>query len=991
MKGLCIFIVVYFLAGIASCITISVSSSDGDETSSSSSSYDLDESTSIEESATLDEGSVDKSTSLTGKGKNTISQSFSGHSPSGKYSGVFAVQSDGSLNVDGSSFVSGSILSVEQNTAASGEGTFQAGIGQGSEQVSQTIDLDGGSLSTVQGLSASAGDIMTSGDLSIEGSGALQIKASGDDCSNIYQASTKDDSGSAKESLNGAIWVGAGSSKATVSDLKATGDRVKFDLKSSYRGGDYSWSIEKEEASSAVKVQQSGSATAASATDNWWYEGSGYTGPISKSWKSGDKTKKVTNDVSGYGDNWLMAGNFYNYGKTQVYMSQLIHNEGPQDTAYLNTDQYATSKSNGENLESYNALRSTGTVTGEQLAGADPYKVYTSQRIDMFGSLGYGTQTWAKNLKTNDNSQADAQITNGYGTQVQTSAIAWNNKQGSSIYRKTRANMDIVGSADWASACAIADYGGRETHALGGWSSFGFGDLSVGAKTAKAAVTDVDMTVQSDFSYAATGTYYNGYVYSYLFNNLQENELNAELPKFQTHMYSHAYPKNSHNTKEEYYSTASTAASGYNTNVDLGNSDWETGEYVNLRSYTMWDGNPIAFRATDITINPTTSTRSKWDNVWDVTIDPNRANTVGSKVPSGVKTMYNREDATRTTGGRGIDVAIIDTGVDTLHPDLFMRIEDYAGGTKTGEYGDSNSDTDGHGTHVAGTIAADGGFDGQGVWGMAPQADLHVYNYLDGSGFLKSTTKGIYRSTDLGADIISISAGDWLGNAKKTDSSTNKAIDYALANDVLMVVAAGNGFTGRHTSPTLDYPARYSGVIAVGAVDSYGDTVWWSSPGYNDRDKKIESKEVSFAAPGVDIWSTYPTWSGSYNIMSGTSMATPHISGLAAKIWSSNIYLGYKAKDVKSKMNKLALANDVQWVWFDPSVKDDANKKQIKKYRDSLKGTPPGNYYKALYKYASGGTDNQYWDISGDDCLTGLGIPKLPADWWEWPGETEEI
>ena len=106
------------------------------------------------------------------------------------------------------------------------------------------------------------------------------------------------------------------------------------------------------------------------------------------------------------------------------------------------------------------------------------------------------------------------------------------------------------------------------------------------------------------------------------------------------------------------------------------------------------------------------------------------------------------------------------------------------------------------------------------------------------------------------------------------------AIDYAVDNGLLVVAAAGND--GPELG-SIDYPGAYVKVIAVGAIDSNENVPDWSSRGINDGDYIIEEKEVEFGAPGVNIESTYND--GCYEYMSGTSMATPHVSGLAAKLW----------------------------------------------------------------------------------------------------------
>jgi subtilisin len=127
-----------------------------------------------------------------------------------------------------------------------------------------------------------------------------------------------------------------------------------------------------------------------------------------------------------------------------------------------------------------------------------------------------------------------------------------------------------------------------------------------------------------------------------------------------------------------------------------------------------------------------------------------------------------------------------------------------------------------------------------------------------------------------GAEIVSMSLGG------DTQSSYIKdAIDRNPG--VLYVAAAGNDGPA---DGSIDYPGAYVKVIAVGAIDTNEGVPSWSSRGINDGDYTIEEREVEFGAPGVDIYSTWND--GCYNTISGTSMATPHVSGLAAKLWQGS-------------------------------------------------------------------------------------------------------
>ncbi|MBR9689927.1 MAG: S8 family peptidase [Candidatus Altiarchaeota archaeon] len=232
-------------------------------------------------------------------------------------------------------------------------------------------------------------------------------------------------------------------------------------------------------------------------------------------------------------------------------------------------------------------------------------------------------------------------------------------------------------------------------------------------------------------------------------------------------------------------------------------------------------------------------------------------------------------------GGTGVVVAVLDTGVDKDHPDLSNNILDCV--SKVTHFPPDKRNCDdphGHGTHVAGTILANGGADNLGIYGVAPEAKLIAVKVCDRRGYCygDDMASGIYYATDSGAEIISMSIG---GNTP--DSQVLSAIDYAVFNGVMVIAAAGNDGPA---DGSIDYPGAYYKVIAVGATDSSDNVPYWSSRGINDGDYLVEEREVEFAAPGVSIYSALND--GCYGLMDGTSMATPHISGLAAKLWQGS-------------------------------------------------------------------------------------------------------
>jgi hypothetical protein len=247
---------------------------------------------------------------------------------------------------------------------------------------------------------------------------------------------------------------------------------------------------------------------------------------------------------------------------------------------------------------------------------------------------------------------------------------------------------------------------------------------------------------------------------------------------------------------------------------------------------------------------------------------------VEQTVPYGVVNVEARQvwdadadgvvDAGAPTGANRL-VCIIDSGVDLDH-------EDFAGVDFVGGYPDDwGTDTCGHGTHVAGTIAAMN--NSMGVVGVSPGAvSLYVVKlYADNCAWtnVSSVYQAANRCRSMGANIINISLG---GN---TPDEYEEALFQSLyENDgILTIASAGND--GTLTSAYF-YPASYDSVVSVAAVDQ-NDVV----ASFSRKNDKVE-----LAAPGVNVYSTYKD--GGYAILSGTSMAAPHVTAAAAVVWSSD-------------------------------------------------------------------------------------------------------
>ncbi len=238
-------------------------------------------------------------------------------------------------------------------------------------------------------------------------------------------------------------------------------------------------------------------------------------------------------------------------------------------------------------------------------------------------------------------------------------------------------------------------------------------------------------------------------------------------------------------------------------------------------------------------------------------------------------------------GDGEIEVAVIDTGVDYDHPDLDNNIA-WCVATLNGEVTSNCYDGNGHGTHVIGTVAAE--LNGGGVVGVAPETEIYAIKALNdqGSGYISDIVMAIDLAVkgpdgvvdadgdgvivgdpdDDAPEVISMSLG---GSSDVTE--LHDAIIAAYNWGITIVAAAGN-----EGADSPDYPAAYPEVIAVGAIDSNEEVPDWSN------------RYPEVVAPGVDILSTYPD--DTYAYLSGTSMATPHVSATVALIQAARLANG---------------------------------------------------------------------------------------------------
>ncbi|MDY6917264.1 MAG: S8 family peptidase [Chloroflexota bacterium] len=235
------------------------------------------------------------------------------------------------------------------------------------------------------------------------------------------------------------------------------------------------------------------------------------------------------------------------------------------------------------------------------------------------------------------------------------------------------------------------------------------------------------------------------------------------------------------------------------------------------------------------------------------------------------------EDATSIVpegnAGDGIKLAVVDSGIDYDHPDLAGN---YKGGYDFVNNDSDPMDDEGHGTHCAGIAAAVD--NEEGVIGVAPEVELYAVKVLDnsGSGTVSDTIAGIEWAVANGIDILSLSIG-----SDDYSQAEENACQAAYDAGLLLVAAAGNDGNPAGTGDTVDYPARNSSVIAVAATDAADQRAVW-----DQNNASATGPTIELAAPGDAIRST--AWNDSYAYGSGTSMACPHVAGVAALVWAAH-------------------------------------------------------------------------------------------------------
>jgi len=287
------------------------------------------------------------------------------------------------------------------------------------------------------------------------------------------------------------------------------------------------------------------------------------------------------------------------------------------------------------------------------------------------------------------------------------------------------------------------------------------------------------------------------------------------------------------------------------------------------------------------------------------------------QVPTGVARIDAQAAWARGHKGDGVKVAVIDTGIDFCHPDLAAN---YLEGTNFLDSSQPPRDDNGHGTHVAGIIAAPQ--NGTGVVGVAPNAKLLAAKVLDasGAGSLSTIVSALDWAVQKGARVVNLSLGApdfWCAFGLCGGGTECTAIANATASGVVVVVAAGNS-----ADEALSYtPANCRDSVTVSALDastnqfasfSNYSIYYWDVDGdgaFTLNDHPV----VDIIAPGVNVLSTMPTYdvtltttygiSKNYGVLSGTSMATPHVAGAAA------LYIGAHATATADAVRQALVAN----------------------------------------------------------------------------------
>lgn len=875
--------------------------------------------------------------------------------------------------------LAGHSVLIDQSTTLSGADGQVKGVANYQDRFVSTRSSfsDSGTLST--DLSSSAtGRVDLDGFVNLGGQNlALSIDATEGDVQSSYDVNVKDGGRDYEETLSGSIMAHAGSPKITHGDFMITGDLIDMQGTAFNPQGQYNSSCTLKDIPTPYNSSSTMSVDLLGLEDIWVHQGNyiSRTNPILHAAKSNDRRLYVEDRLWVEGTDYTISGHIIQ-ASDFLKLYQILDIGGICTPFGVNLigNTYVDEKGWLVTKGSVNGQLLFGDFEGEQKIYQTPNGGYIKQSLRksestnraIFTSLNI--DSCGKGLSGlpgrpySERPYSSSSMISGSGLFIldEVNSIAsttWNNHE--TERTKSSINIDegnvlLATNTNGADLISEASYQGEKAKSNASLY-FLAGSSYASAETAKSASAEVELNgdcIRSDLmtlTYDKYGEIKSGLEcmptsisreYSY------KDDANAEYMNtnfvpdqqdfnnnnnFQAHLTSYTYPHNDHHSSDEYLSYASAGVCDIGSDVefkswDTCNSKWDyeekSSEITPTRIYRANNmfiednsGNWNDYQKSMIWALPKRAV--KCEDYYNAHPELLRPSNLGY-VPWGIDYVhdFNNED-NYPKGGQGIDIAVIDTGVDSLHPDLVMRVEDWCDYLEPGEYQNHiNNDPHGHGTHVAGILVADGGIDRQGILGMAPESDLIVYkvrNTKDADTGNYSLNRddivdGIYRATDLGAEIISLSYGGknyyygGLDLNKYFHGDEMKAIAYAKAHDVMIVASAGNV---DNKSDHIKFPACLDDVIAVGAINKENKNASYTLPGFNNNDGIIRAQEVMFGSPGgeygrglnFEIFSTMPTYQDRitddgnnyikyYDGLVGTSMACPHISGLAAKYWS---------------------------------------------------------------------------------------------------------
>ena len=304
--------------------------------------------------------------------------------------------------------------------------------------------------------------------------------------------------------------------------------------------------------------------------------------------------------------------------------------------------------------------------------------------------------------------------------------------------------------------------------------------------------------------------------------------------------------------------------------------------------------------------------RHAFDLDADKTTDADKVNPLGQVVPFGVDMVRARE-VWPVTRGEGINVVVVDTGIDFNHPELSAV---YMGGLNTFNTANPPMDDNDHGTHVSGTIAA--ADNNVGVVGIAPKVKLWAVKVLDSSG--SGSSDHIIQAIDWVIQKKNTLGGNWIMNFS-LGSSTPSGLErsaFGRATDAGIIVCAASGNESTATLPApVGYPAAYANVLAIGAVDSTKTIATFSNQG----------PQLAVVGPGVGVLSTVPVGAGSsVSVTSGSTVFSAASMTGSAKgtITGQYVFCGYgtPSEFPSAVSGKIALIQRGNGVFFYDKVKN---------------------------------------------------------------------